>query len=181
MPRISFNIASPDRPARNEPSYEALVGTGSRIWSRWTGRPCDLVPDGTIFFQRDLKDRELYTQAGCTNIGGIGGTAARRRITTDTDSPIGVTYGTDYREGWCCQQPQVIDVFNAYVQSPEYERKRLIGLAFAGALILGVSYVIINRKKLGLKLEPKRTQTVSWAARNPYDEDDWGTEERDDG
>lgn len=179
MPEFTFGSA-PGHPSESEPSYRMLTDYGSAgrgQISRWTGRPCNLVPGGQRFFQRDNADRALYEQAGCTYMGGQ---TATHSLIFDEESPFGVRGSTTSTDAWCCQPHQVIDVFNAYVQSPEYERKQRWGLIVVGAMILGSAYFIINYKKFGGEWsDAKRTQALSWGG-NPYDEDDWDTEEGDD-
>lgn len=154
------------RPPQNSPAYKELTrssGYGSRRVSRWTGRPCQLVPEGRVFFQLGSGDRERYTQAGCTYMG-----AQPVRHSLMVGGSQGMSIGSTWTDAWCCQQPQVVQVFEQYVASPEYRRNKMIGLAFAGAMIFGVAYLFLNRKKFGAKMGAKDRQEISWAA-NPDD------------
>jgi len=167
MPEITFgqSRAPESSPAANELNRRSSGRSGG--YRRWSGRSCDLVPEGMIFWQMDRGDRQRYEQAGCTYMGAQ---SARRTLTVGgprAGSPI----GSVWTDAWCCQPQQVLPVFEEWVASDEYKRRRYYGLAFAGLLIFGTAYLILNRKKLGVTMGGEQHSQVSFAG-NPYDDED---------
>ena len=162
MPGITIGTSGPPRssPAYNELDRRAGSGTGAL--RRWSGRACDLLPGGMLFWQMGAGDRGRYEQAGCSPLGA----QASRQSLVVGGALVGQAVGTTFSEAWCCQPQQVVDVFEQWVASPEYQKNRMYGLCFAGALVLGVGYLLLNRKKLGLKMGGESTQRIGWSA-NP--------------
>jgi hypothetical protein len=173
MPDNNFSQshAPESSPAARELNRRSSNRSGG--YQRWSGRPCDLVPDGMLFYQMDRGDRQRYEQAGCTYMGAQ---SARRTLTVG-GSQAGSPIRSVFTDTWCCQPQQVLPVFEEWVASDEYKRRRYYGLAFAGLLIFGTAYLILNRKKLGVQMSGERHSQVSFAA-NPYDdEEDYDMEE----
>lgn len=158
-------MPSMNRPPENSPAYRELYRiAGGRYGGvrRWSGEDCQQIPDGMKFWQLDRGDRQRYEQAGCEYLGAQ---SARRSLVVG-GSGAGSMPTTVFTDAWCCQPNQVVPVFEQWVASSEYQKNKNLGLYFAGAMILGIGYLMLNYKKFGGKMSGKRTQRVSWAA-NP--------------
>lgn len=145
-------VRSPDGPSESSPAYTLLMRRAPALRiARWTNNRCDLVPNGRIFNELDVRDRTLYADAGGIEMGvRVSGGAL-------SIGSEGIRYDDTAARTWCCDSQRVIQVFEEYTRSPAYKRNRYMGIAFA-SLILGASaYALWHLKKSGKKA------TYSWS------------------
>lgn len=123
-------------------------GTGRGAFRRATGRPCPETEGGERFAQMDWMDAELYTRAGCVDLGTQAVRAGVEWSEPDQERPFGARAIRDYTDVWCCNPEQVEQVFQQWTESDQYQsRRRTIGVIIVGGVLAALALVVWNWKK----------------------------------